>query len=68
LKYIGHPLLGDPLYGPKKVYGDHGQFLHAQELGFEHPQTGKLMIFSAPLPDFFEDKLKKLKPTEIPLQ
>ncbi|WP_268913071.1 RluA family pseudouridine synthase [Lentilactobacillus sp. SPB1-3] len=67
LKYIGHPLLGDPLYGPKKVVGDHGQFLHAQELGFEHPKTGELMIFSAPLPDFFEKQLKKLAATEIPM-
>lgn len=64
-KYIGHSLVGDPLYGPKKVYGNNGQFLHAQELGFEHPTTGELMIFSSPLPEYFKNQLAKLAPTEI---
>ncbi|AQW22057.1 pseudouridine synthase [Lentilactobacillus curieae] len=64
-KYIGHSLVGDPLYGPKKVYGNNGQFLHAQELGFEHPKTGELMIFSSPLPEYFKNQLAKLAPTEI---
>ena len=64
-KYIGHSLVGDPLYGPKKVYGNNGQFLHAQELGFEHPKTGELMIFSSPLPEYFKNQLSKLAPTEI---
>ena len=47
---IGHPLLGDPLYGPKKmpypVQG--GQLLHAFRIGFVHPRTGKEMLFEAP--------------------
>lgn len=45
MKYIGHPIVGDPLYGPRKTIAGNGQFLHAQELGFEHPKTHELMIF-----------------------
>ena len=40
MKYIGHPLVGDPLYGPKKTIKGNGQFLHAGKLGFVHPTTG----------------------------
>ena len=42
MAYIGHPLAGDPLYGPRKTLKGHGQFLHAQTLGFTHPRTGQL--------------------------
>ena len=61
MKYIGYPLLGDPVYGPRKVVGDHGQFLHAKKLEFHHPRTGELLSFESPLPDYFEDMLKELK-------
>ncbi len=61
MQYIGHPLVGDPLYGPKKTIKGNGQFLHAQELGFEHPRTHELMIFSAPLPSIFEKTLATLR-------
>ncbi|KRM07470.1 RluA family pseudouridine synthase [Lentilactobacillus farraginis] len=61
MQYIGHPLVGDPLYGPKKTIHGNGQFLHAQELGFEHPRTHELMIFSAPLPEVFEKTLRTLR-------
>lgn len=61
LQYIGHPLVGDPLYGPKKTIHGHGQFLHAQELGFEHPRTHELMLFSAPLPEIFKKTLRTLR-------
>ncbi|MCP9333637.1 RluA family pseudouridine synthase [Lentilactobacillus hilgardii] len=61
MQYIGHPIVGDPLYGPKKTIKGHGQFLHAQELGFEHPRTHKLMIFSAPIPEIFEKTLRTLR-------
>ncbi len=61
MQYIGHPLVGDPLYGPKKTIHGNGQFLHAQELGFEHPRTHELMIFSAPLPEVFEKILRTLR-------
>lgn len=60
MKYIGHPLVGDPLYGPRKVIGTSGQFLHAAVLGFTHPRTGKEMLFSAPLPENFQKFLDKL--------
>ena len=59
---IGHPLLGDALYGPTKCpYQLQGQTLHAYVLGFIHPSTGEYMEFQAPLPDYFEDLLKKLR-------
>lgn len=61
MAYIGHPLVGDPLYGPKKIIGDHGQFLHAQIIGFNHPATNKYLEFSSPLPDYFEDYLNELR-------
>lgn len=62
MAYIGHPLAGDGVYGPKKVITAlNGQCLHAGELGFVHPTTGKYMEFKAPLPDYFENFLKKLE-------
>lgn len=61
MAYIGHPLVGDPVYGFKKQkYKINGQALHAMTLGFIHPKTGEYMEFSAPLPEYFEDLLKKL--------
>lgn len=59
---IGHPLLGDELYGPKRSTIKHlqGQTLHAMVLGFQHPRTGEYMEFTAPLPDYFELLLLKL--------
>ncbi|ANZ58183.1 pseudouridine synthase [Fructilactobacillus lindneri] len=61
LKYINHPLVGDPLYGPRKTIKGHGQFLHASELGFKHPTSGKEMDFSSQLPIIFETTLKNLR-------
>ena len=59
---IKHPLLGDDVYGPKKSkYTLEGQCLHAAKIGFIHPSTGEYMEFQAPLPDYFEDLLKKLR-------
>lgn len=63
MKYIGHPLVGDPLYGPKKTIKGNGQFLHAGKLGFVHPTTGKLLIFEVPLPKIFQECLEKLDKT-----
>jgi 23S rRNA pseudouridine1911/1915/1917 synthase len=58
---IGHPLLGDELYGPAKCpYSLEGQTLHAMVLGFIHPRTGEYMEFTAPLPEYFEKLLAKL--------
>ncbi|MGK0551835.1 RluA family pseudouridine synthase [Enterococcus faecalis] len=61
MKYIGYPLAGDPLYGPKKTLTGNGQFLHAQLLGFKHPTTGEAMIFEAPLPELFKKTLQQLR-------
>ncbi|CAM3034756.1 RluA family pseudouridine synthase [Lactococcus hircilactis] len=62
LAYIGHPVAGDPLYGPKKTLTpNHGQFLHAQTLGFKHPRTGEWMEFEAEVPKIFEQTLKNLR-------
>lgn len=62
LSHIGHPLLGDPVYGRKKdPYLSCGQFLHAAVLGFRHPKTGEYLEFSAPLPAYFAERLGKLR-------
>lgn len=61
MQYIGYPVAGDPLYGPKKTLKGNGQFLHAKLLGFEHPSTGEMMVFEAPLPEIFKETLKQLK-------
>lgn len=61
MRYIDHPVVGDPLYGPKKVIGDHGQFLHAKTLGFQHPKTGEFLEFDSPLPDYFVEFLNTLE-------
>ena len=62
MKSIGHPLLGDPLYGPKKnLYAIKGQALHAMILGFVHPRSGEYMEFSADYPEDFQKLLNKLR-------
>mgnify|MGYP002580029925 CR=1 FL=1 len=59
---IGHPLLGDEVYGSgKNPYHLQGQTLHAMILGFVHPSTGEYMEFTAPLPEYFEKLLEKLR-------
>ena len=59
---IGHPLLGDTVYGPaKQAYPSlEGQTLHAMVIGFVHPTTGAYMEFEAPLPAYFAELLQKL--------
>lgn len=62
MTYIGHPLLGDPVYGPKnQPIKLEGQALHARVLGFIHPGTGEYMEFEAPLPPHFEALLERLR-------
>lgn len=61
MKYIGFPVAGDPLYGPRKTLKGNGQFLHAEVLGFKHPTTGQMMVFEAPLPELFEKTLDQLR-------
>lgn len=64
MKAIGHPLLGDPVYGPSKsLFGLDKQMLHAKVLGFKHPITGKSLYFESELPAYFTaviDRLRKL--------
>ena len=60
MKYIGHPLVGDQLYGPRKTLGNSGQFLHAEKLGFIHPRTNEYLEFTAPLPENFKKLLESL--------
>lgn len=61
MKFIGHPLVGDPIYGRNKGIKMNGQALHAAVLGFVHPATGEYMEFSAPLPQDMEDVLASLR-------
>ncbi|MDD6620476.1 MAG: RluA family pseudouridine synthase [Eubacteriales bacterium] len=61
MAYIGHPLAGDMVYGPKKVIKSlEGQCLHAGEIGFVHPRTGEYMEFKSELPDYFKTFLARL--------
>ena len=60
MAYIGHPVAGDPVYGPSKVITElHGQCLHAKKIGFVHPITGDFLRFDSELPDYFKSFLKK---------
>ena len=59
LAYIGHPVLGDDVYG-KPYKGLEGQCLHARKIGFIHPSTREYMEFTSPLPDYFRSVLNKL--------
>ena len=62
MAYIGHPLLGDVVYGSKKPWpGLAGQCLHARQLSFIHPRTGERVTLECPLPDWFEAVLTKLR-------
>ena len=62
MAYIGHPVAGDAVYGPKNVITQlNGQCLHAGTIGFVHPRTGEYMEFTAPLPDYFTAFERKLE-------
>ncbi|OUS76860.1 RNA pseudouridine synthase [Paenibacillus sp. MY03] len=61
MKYIGHPLAGDPVYGRNKTVPLNGQALHAAVLGFTHPRTGKRLHFEAALPSDMEQILVNLR-------
>ena len=79
MKHVHHALLCDPLYGPgnmpcaaleprlAEILEQHrvtGQYLHAQTLSFEHPQTGEFMSFEAPLPAYWREALAYLEGQE----
>ena len=60
MSYIGHPVAGDPVYGPSKVITSlNGQCLHAGLLGFTHPASGERIIIKSELPEYFTEFLKK---------
>ena len=62
MSYIGHPVAGDPVYGPKKVIEYlGGQCLHARLIGFKHPRTGKYIEIESELPEYFTDFLRRIK-------
>ena len=62
MAHIGHPLLGDTVYGSSRDEGKlNGQCLHAMVLGFVHPTTGEYLEFCAPLPEYFEQLLEQLR-------
>lgn len=63
MAYLGHPVAGDPVYGPKKVIKSlEGQCLHAKSIAFNHPVTGERMRFDSELPSYFTDFLRTLRP------
>ena len=62
MAYIGHPILGDTVYGHKKPeLGQSSQCLHAGALCFRHPRDGRSVLVFAPLPDYFQQVLEKLR-------
>ncbi|RKD24679.1 pseudouridine synthase [Ammoniphilus oxalaticus] len=61
MNYIGHPLVGDPKYGPSNKLSIDGQALHAAGLGFTHPRTSERLTFSAPLPNDMEKILEQFR-------
>lgn len=63
MKFIGYPLVGDPMYGRSKgvAMETEGQALHAAVLGFTHPRTGEELLFEAPLPGDMQELLARLR-------
>ncbi|NTW70632.1 MAG: RluA family pseudouridine synthase [Eubacteriaceae bacterium] len=61
MSYIGHPLVGDKVYGHKKqTFTDEGQVLHAYKIGFTHPTTGDYMEFETEVPEYFKKIIRKI--------
>ena len=62
MSYVGHPVAGDPVYGPKKIIEYlGGQCLHAGLIGFKHPRTREYIEIESELPDYFTDFLRRIK-------
>ena len=62
MAYIGHPIAGDDVYGPRNVIAElNGQCLHAKQISFTHPTTGEEMLFTTPLPEYFTNFINKCK-------
>ena len=60
MKYINHPLVGDPVYGPRKTLNANGQALHSKSIEFNHPITGEHLYFETPIPQYMIDIMEKL--------
>lgn len=61
MKHIGHPVVGDSVYGRKEVkFGLQGQLLHSKILGFIHPSSGEYLQFETDLPDYFQKVIDKV--------
>lgn len=61
MKYIGYPIVNDPVYGSKNVINDYGQMLHAKTIGFVHPKTKEYMEFDSEIPKEFIEILNMFK-------
>ncbi len=62
MSYIGHPVAGDPVYGPKKIIEYlNGQCLHARLIGFKHPRNGKYIEVDSELPEYFTDFIRRIR-------
>ena len=62
MAYIGHPVAGDPIYGPKKIIKSlNGQCLHAKVIGFIHPKTSEFIKITSELPNYFKEFLNIIK-------
>lgn len=61
MKYIGHPIAADPVYGPRKTLEHDGQLLHARTLGLIHPSTGEYIEYSQEVPADFQEVLQQLR-------
>lgn len=68
MAHQGHPVAGDPVYGPRKVIQSlQGQCLHAKSIGFLHPGTGQWLNIESQLPEYFKSFLTKLRHSAEPL-
>jgi 23S rRNA pseudouridine1911/1915/1917 synthase len=66
MAHIGHPVAGDPVYGPKKIiHSLKGQCLHAKLIGFSHPNTNQYMEFESDLPEYFKQFIKSCSNNNI---
>ena len=61
MSFMGNPVAGDEVYGPRKTAVAGGQILHARKLGFVHPASGEYMEFETELPSYFKDFLGLIK-------
>ena len=61
MAYMGNPVAGDEVYGPRKAAAQGGQILHAKKLGFVHPSKGEYMEFETELPAYFKDFLARIR-------